>query len=116
MHPTPGLGPARSARPTLGLAKAPYALSASAEVDPGGLSADDVTRILDGAPGPCLKDRTALNVDCGGGRRVSEVTHLRVSDIDIDIDSDRMLIRVDQGEGAHGSACDAVAQPTHADA
>ncbi|SFQ67804.1 Phage integrase family protein [Roseivivax halotolerans] len=59
------------------------------------LSAEEVTRILDVAPGPGLKYRTAFSVAYGGGLRASEVTHLRVPDID----SDRMLIRVDQGKG-----------------
>ena len=59
------------------------------------LSAEEVTRILDVAPGPGLKYRAAFSVAYGGGLRASEVTHLRVPDID----SDRMLIRVDQGKG-----------------
>lgn len=59
------------------------------------LSAEEVTRILDVAPGPGLKYRAAFSVAYGGGLRVSEVTHLRVPDID----SGRMLIRVDQGKG-----------------
>ena len=59
------------------------------------LSAEEVTRILEVAPGPGLKYRAAFSVAYGGGLRASEVTHLRVPDID----SDRMLIRVDQGKG-----------------
>jgi site-specific recombinase XerD len=59
------------------------------------LSAEEVTRILDVAPGPGLKYRAAFSVAYGGGLRAGEVTHLRVPDID----SDRMLIRVDQGKG-----------------
>jgi site-specific recombinase XerD len=59
------------------------------------LSAEEVARILEVAPGPGLKYRAAFSVAHGGGLRASEVTHLRVPDID----SDRMLIRVDQGKG-----------------
>jgi len=59
------------------------------------LSAEEVMRILEVAPGPGLKYRAAFSVAYGGGLRASEVTHLRVPDID----SDRMLIRVDQGKG-----------------
>ena len=59
------------------------------------LSAEEVTRILEVAPGPGLKYRAAFSVAYGGGLPASEVTHLRVPDID----SDRMLIRVDQGKG-----------------
>ncbi|WP_299657216.1 transposase [uncultured Jannaschia sp.] len=73
------------------------------------LGAEEVTRILDVDPGPGLKYRAAfvarayaappgprsLRTAYGGGLRVSEVTHLRVPDID----SDRMLIRVDRGRG-----------------
>jgi site-specific recombinase XerD len=59
------------------------------------LSAEEVTRILEVAPGPGLKYRAAFSVAYGGGLRASEVTHLRVPDID----SDRMLIRIDQGKG-----------------
>ena len=57
------------------------------------LSAEEVTRILEAAPGPGLRYRAAFSVAYGGGLRASEVTHLKVGDID----SDRMLIRVDQG-------------------
>lgn len=59
------------------------------------LSAEEVTRILEAAPGPGLRYRAAFSVAYGGGLRASEVTHLKVGDID----SDRMLIRVDQGKG-----------------
>ncbi len=59
------------------------------------LSAEEVTRILEVAPGPGLRYRAAFSVAYGGGLRASEVTHLRVPDID----SDRMLIRIDQGKG-----------------
>jgi site-specific recombinase XerD len=59
------------------------------------LSAPEVTRILEAAPGPGLRYRAAFSVAYGGGLRASEVTHLKVGDID----SGRMLIRIDQGKG-----------------
>lgn len=59
------------------------------------LSAEEVTRILEAAPGPGLRYLAAFSVAYGGGLRASEVTHLKVGDID----SVRMLIRVDQGKG-----------------
>ena len=59
------------------------------------LSAEEVARILEAAPGPGLRYRAAFSVAYGGGLRASEVTHLKLGDID----SDRMLIRVDQGNG-----------------
>ena len=55
----------------------------------------EVVRILEVAPGPGLKYRAAFSVAYGGGLRASEVTHLKIGDID----SDRMLIRVEQGKG-----------------
>jgi site-specific recombinase XerD len=57
------------------------------------LSAEEVTRLLDAAG--CLKYQTALSVAYGAGLRSSEVVHLKITDID----SDRMIIRVDQGKG-----------------
>jgi integrase/recombinase XerD len=59
------------------------------------LSPDEVRRLLDAAPG--LKYRAALSVAYGAGLRASEVVSLKVSDIDGD--SDRMVIRVEQGKG-----------------
>ena len=58
-------------------------------------SAEEVVRILEAAPGPGLKCRAAFSVAYGGGLRGCEVTHLKVGDLD----SDRMLIRIDQGKG-----------------
>lgn len=55
----------------------------------------EVTRILEAAPGPGLRYKAAFSVAYGGGLRASEVTHLRIPDID----SDRMLLRVEQGKG-----------------
>ena len=52
-----------------------------------------MARLLNAAPG--LKYKAALSVAYGGGLRVSEVVALKVSDID----SKRMVIRVEQGKG-----------------
>ena len=57
------------------------------------LSAEEVARILGAAPGPVLKYRAASSVAYGGGLRAGEVNHLKIGDID----NDRMLIRVEQG-------------------
>jgi site-specific recombinase XerD len=57
------------------------------------LSPEEVARLLDAAPG--LKYKAALSVAYGAGLRASEVVSLKVSDID----SKRMLIRVEQGKG-----------------
>ncbi|MFQ5467256.1 MAG: tyrosine-type recombinase/integrase [Kiloniellaceae bacterium] len=58
------------------------------------LSPEEVARLLDAAPG--LKYKAALSVTYGAGLRASEVVSLKVSDID----SERMVIRVEQGKGA----------------
>ena len=57
------------------------------------LSPDEVRRFLEAAPG--LKHKAALSVAYGAGLRVSEVVALKISDVD----SKRMLIRVEQGKG-----------------
>ena len=57
------------------------------------LSRQEVTRLLDAASNP--KYRAALAVAYGAGLRVSEVVALKVSDID----STRMILRVEQGKG-----------------
>ena len=57
------------------------------------LSPEEVVRLLDAAPG--LKYKAALSVAYGAGLRAAEVVSLKVSDID----SNRMLIRVEQGKG-----------------
>jgi integrase/recombinase XerD len=57
------------------------------------LSVEEVARLLAAAPG--LKYKAALSVAYGAGLRVSEVVALKVSDID----SKRMVIRVEQGKG-----------------
>ena len=58
------------------------------------LSREEVQRLLDATPN--RRHRTALSVAYSAGLRVSEVVHLKVSDID----SVRMTIRVEQGKGA----------------
>ena len=57
------------------------------------LSPEEVARFLDVAPG--LKYKAALSVAYGAGLRAGEVISLKVGDID----SKRMLIRVEQGKG-----------------
>jgi len=59
------------------------------------LPMQDVRRLLEVAPGPGLKYKAALSIAYGAGLRGGEVVMLRVSDID----SKRMLIRVEQGKG-----------------
>jgi site-specific recombinase XerD len=59
------------------------------------LSLEEVSRLLDAAPGPGLKYKAALSVAYGAGLRAAEVAALKV----YDIDSKRMLIRVEQGKG-----------------
>lgn len=58
------------------------------------LSREEVRRLLEAAKN--LKYQTALSVAYGAGLRVSEVTALKVSDVD----SQRMLLRVEQGKGS----------------
>ena len=57
------------------------------------LSPEEVARLLDAAPS--LKYKAALSVAYGAGLRVSEVVALKIGDID----SKRMVIRVEQGKG-----------------
>jgi integrase/recombinase XerD len=57
------------------------------------LSPDEMARLLEAAPG--LKYKAALSVAYGAGLRASEVVSLKISDID----SKRMVIRVEQGKG-----------------
>ncbi len=59
------------------------------------LSPDEVARLLDAAPGPGLKYRAAFSVAYGAGLRAREVVNLKLGDID----SERMVIRVEQGKG-----------------
>ena len=57
------------------------------------LGRDEVARLL--AATICLKHQAALSVAYGAGLRVAEVAALKVADID----SERMLIRVERGKG-----------------
>lgn len=57
------------------------------------LSAEEVQRFLSCVPS--LKHRTILTICYAAGLRISEAVHLRPTDID----SQRMVIRVDQGKG-----------------
>ena len=57
------------------------------------LSPEEVARFLKAAPG--VKYKAAFSAAYGAGLRVSEVASLKVSDID----SERMMLRVDQGKG-----------------
>ena len=60
---------------------------------PAVLSVEEVGRLLGAAPG--IKYKAILGTAYGTGLRVSEVASLKVDDID----STRMLIRVEQGKG-----------------
>ena len=57
------------------------------------LSPEEVARLLEAAPG--IKYKAALSAVYGAGLRVSEVVALKVSDID----SKRMMLRIEQGKG-----------------
>jgi integrase/recombinase XerD len=59
------------------------------------LTADEVRDLIEAAPGPGLKYKAALSIAYGAGLRGGEVVMLRV----LDIDSKRMLIRVEMGKG-----------------
>jgi site-specific recombinase XerD len=56
------------------------------------LSPEEVARLIEAAPGPGLKDKAALSIAYGAGLRASEIVNLKIGDID----SERMLIRVEQ--------------------
>ena len=58
------------------------------------LSPDEVKRLLEATTN--LKYKAALATAYGAGLRASEVTHLKVTDID----SQRMVLRVEQGKGS----------------
>lgn len=60
------------------------------------LSVEEVGDLMAAVPGPGLKYRAALGISYGAGLRASEVCNLKVTDID----SDRMLIHVDDGKGS----------------
>jgi integrase/recombinase XerD len=57
------------------------------------LSPEEVARFLEAVPG--VKYKAAFSAAYGAGLRVSEVAALKVSDID----SERMLLRIEQGKG-----------------
>src|ERR1700704_4555275 len=60
---------------------------------PAVLSVEEIALLLQAAPGP--KYKAAFATAYGAGLRVSEVVALKVGDID----SERMLLRVEQGKG-----------------
>ena len=80
---------------TLGQATIPERIAYAREPQklPVVLSADEVVRFLEAIPS--LKSRTALTTVYAAGLRVSEVVMLKIADID----SGRMVIRVEQGKG-----------------
>src|SRR3954470_2849102 len=57
------------------------------------LSGEEIARFLEAVPG--LRSRAALTTAYGAGLRVSEVAALKIGDLD----SGRMLIRVEHGKG-----------------
>ncbi len=69
------------------------------------LSRDEVARLLNATT--CLKHQAALSVAYGAGLRVAEVSMLKVADVD----SERMLLRVERGKGGH--QCYAFGGPAH---
>jgi integrase/recombinase XerD len=80
---------------TLGQATIPERIAYAREPQklPVVLSADEVVRFLEAIPS--LKSRTALTTVYAAGLRVSEAVMLKIADID----SSRMVIRVEQGKG-----------------
>lgn len=59
------------------------------------LSVEEVVDLMAAVPGPGLKYQAALGISYGAGLRAAEVCNLKITDID----SDRMLIHVDNGKG-----------------
>jgi integrase/recombinase XerD len=57
------------------------------------LSSDEISRLFAAVPG--LRERAAMEIAYAAGLRLSEVLHLKITDID----SGRMILRVDQGKG-----------------
>lgn len=68
------------------------------------LSREEVTQLLQATVNP--KHQAALSVAYGAGLRASEICHLKIPDID----SERMIIRVDDGKG--GKDRQAMLSPT----
>src|SRR5438045_9713326 len=60
------------------------------------LSADEIVRFLEAAPG--LRNRAAVTTAYGAGLRVGEVARLTIGAVD----SGRMLLRVEPGKGRKG--------------
>jgi len=75
---------------------------------PAVLSAEEVTLLLQATPGP--KYRAALGTAYGAGLRAAEVVALKVGDID----SERMLLRVERGKGAKACPRESGGPPRHA--
>jgi site-specific recombinase XerD len=75
-----------------GLLKALFRVQAPQKL-PIVLTQEEVARLLDAAS--CAKHKAALSVAYGAGLRASEVVSLKVSDVD----SARMVLRVEQGKG-----------------
>ncbi len=71
------------------------------------LSREEVARLLNATT--CLKHQAALSVAYGAGLRVAEVAALKVADID----SERMLIRVERGKGGRVPQCHACGRSAH---
>jgi len=57
------------------------------------MSAEEVSRLL--AAAPTVRERVAMEIAYGAGLRLGEVLGLKLTDID----SGRMILRVDQGKG-----------------
>ena len=57
------------------------------------LSVEEVTRLIQCAGS--LKYQAALSVAYGAGLRASEITHLKITDVD----SERMILRIERGKG-----------------
>jgi integrase/recombinase XerD len=75
-----------------GLLKALFRVQAPQKL-PTVLTPEEVARLLESAS--CAKHKAALSVAYGAGLRASEVVSLKVTDID----SARMVLRVEQGKG-----------------
>ncbi len=59
------------------------------------MSPEEVTRLIECAPGPGLKYQTLFSITYGAGLRISEAVSLKLSDID----GDRKTLRIEQGKG-----------------
>jgi len=70
------------------------------------LSPEEVARLLEAARTP--KYKAALAVAYGAGLRISEIVSLKVSDID----SKRMLIRVEQGKARYAMLSPHLLEPS----